>query len=97
MSVPGLISTRRFSAATRLRLQLAFARALEALADTYQDQAAEFVRRLKSRLSVDEALERYFHEVGVPAAIEETVRSRALISLAGLIENTPHPAQQATS
>jgi len=97
MSVPGLISTRRFSAATRLRLQLAFARALEALAETYQDQAAEFVRRLKSRLSVEEALERYFHEVGVPAAIEETVRSRALISLAGLIENTPRPERQAPS
>ncbi len=97
MAVPSLITTRRFSAATRLRLQLAFARALEALAYTYQDQAAEFVRRLTSRLSVDEALERYFHEVAVPAAIEETVRSRALISLAGLIENTPHREQQAPS
>jgi hypothetical protein len=40
-------------------------------------------------LSVDEALQRYFHEVGVPAALEETVRSRALISLAGLIESAP--------
>jgi hypothetical protein len=97
MSYPGLSPTRRFSAATRLRLQLAFARALEALADTYQDQAAEFVRRLKSRLSVDEALERYFHEVAVPAAIEETVRCRALISLAGLIENTPHRERPAPS
>jgi hypothetical protein len=97
MAVPGLISNRRFSAATRLRLQLAFARALEALADTYQLQAAEFVRRLRSRLSVEEALERYFHEVGVPAAIEETVRCRALISLAGLIENTPRPERQGPS
>src|SRR4051794_29299151 len=97
MSVPGLMSTRRFSAATRLRLQLAFARALEALTDTYQLQAAEFVRRLRSRLSVDEALERYFREVGVPATIEETVRSRALISLTGLIENTPGPERQAAS
>jgi hypothetical protein len=97
MAVSGLISTRRFSAATRLRLQLVFARALEALADTYQFQAAEFVRRLKLRLSVDEALERYFREVGVPAGIEETVRCRALISLAGLIENTPRPERQAPS
>jgi hypothetical protein len=97
MSVPGLISTRRFSATTRLRLQLAFARALEALAETYQLQAAEFVRRLKSRLSIDEALERYFREVGVPAPIEETVRCRALISLAGLIENTPKRERQAPS
>jgi hypothetical protein len=89
MAAPGLISNRRFSPATRLRVQLAFARSLEALTETYQAQAAEFVRRLKSRLGVDQALERYFREVSVPAAIEETVRSRALISLAGLIENTP--------
>ncbi len=89
MTAPSLMVGRRFSAPTRLRLQLVFARALEAMADTYQQQAAEFVRRLKPRLPVDEALQRYFREVGVPAGIEETVRSRALISLAGLIENQP--------
>ena len=97
MAVPGLTSTRRFTGPTKLRLQLAFARAHEELADTYQLQAAEFVRRLRSRLGVDDALERYFHEVGVPAAIEQTVRCRALISLAGLIENTPRPERPATS
>lgn len=89
MSGPNLISNRRFAASTRLRLQLVFARASEALADTYQAQAAEFVRRLKHRLSVDEALQRYFHEVGVPAALEGTVRARAMISLSGLIESDP--------
>ncbi len=88
MSGP-MIGSRRFLSPTRLRLQLVFARASEALAETYQAQAAEFVRRLKSRLSVEEALQRYFHEVGVPAALEETVRARALISLAGLIESAP--------
>jgi hypothetical protein len=89
MVMPGLTPNRRFSASTRLRLNLAFAKALEALATTYQLQAAEFVRRLKPRLSVEEALQRYFREIGVPASIEETVRCRALISLAGLIENPP--------
>jgi hypothetical protein len=89
MTAAGMIVNRKFSAPTRLRLELVFAKALEALVETYQQQAAEFVRRLKSRLTVDEALQRYFREVGVPAAIEETVRSRALISLAGLIENAP--------
>jgi hypothetical protein len=84
-----LIGSRRFPASTKMRLQLVFARASEALAETYQAQAAEFVRRLKTRLSVDEALQRYFHEVGVPAALEGTVRARALISLSGLIESTP--------
>lgn len=89
MTGPSLIGSRRFAASTKLRLQLVFARASEALAETYQAQAAEFVRRLRPRLSVDEALQRYFHEVGVPAALEETVRARALISLSGLIESAP--------
>ena len=89
MTAPNITAGRRFSAATRLRLQLVFAKAVEAMADTYQLQAAEFVRRLKSRLPVEEALQRYFREVAVPASIEETVRSRALISLAGLIETPP--------
>jgi hypothetical protein len=89
MTTPGLMASLRFSASTKLRLQLVFAKALEALAETYQLQAADFVRRLKSRLTVDEALQRYFREVAVPAGIAETVRSRALISLAGLIESTP--------
>ena len=89
MTTPSLTVGRRFSTATRLHLQLVFAKAVEALAETYQRQAAEFVRRLKSRLTVEEALQRYFREVSVPATLEETVRSRALISLAGLIENAP--------
>lgn len=97
MAVPGMVVSRRFPAATRLRLQLVLARAMEALAETYRIQAAEFVRRLKSRLTVDEALQRYFREVGVPAAIEETVRSRALISLAGLIENAHRQEKRATT
>jgi hypothetical protein len=95
MTGPTLMGSRRFPAFTKLRLQLVFARASEALAETYQSQAAEFVRRLKPRLSVDEALQRYFHEVGVPAALEETVRARALISLAGLIESTPRQESRA--
>lgn len=95
MTSPNLMGSRRFPLSTKLRLQLVFARASEALAETYQAQAAEFVRRLKSRLPVDEALQRYFHEVGVPAALEETVRARALISLAGLIESTPRHESRA--
>src|ERR687895_1393594 len=97
MTGPSLMGSRRFPASTKMRLQLVFARASEALAETYQAQAAEFVRRLKPRLSVDEALQRYFHEVGVPAALEETVRARALISLAGLIESAPRQEPKPTS
>ena len=95
MTASSLKSSRRLSAPTKLRLQLIFARASEALAETYQSQAAEFVRRLKPRLPVDEALQRYFFEVGVPAALEGTVRARALISLAGMIESTRQPETRA--
>jgi hypothetical protein len=86
MAAPSLIQTRRFAASTRLRLQVLFARAWEALADTYQAQAAEFVRRLKHQLPLDEALDRYFREIGVPAAMSDTVRARALIALAPMVD-----------
>ncbi len=97
MAAPGLmISTRRFSATTRLRLQVLFARAWEALVDTYQTQAADFVRRLKGQLPLEEALDRFFREVGVPAAMADTVRARALIALAPMVEeDTEMPEENA--
>jgi hypothetical protein len=93
MAAPSMISTRRFSPPTRLRLQVLFARAWEALADTYQVQAAEFVRRLRAQLPLDEALDRFFREVGVPAAMADTVRARALIALAPLVEDAVEPEE----
>jgi hypothetical protein len=93
MAAPSLISTRRFSPPTRLRLQVLFARAWEAIADTYQLQAAEFVRRLRTQLPMDEALDRFFREVGVPAAMTDTVRARALIALAPLVEEAVEPEE----
>ena len=86
MAAPSLIASRRFSPQTRLRLQVLFARAWEALADTHKSQAASFVRRLRTRLPLEEALERYFREVGVPAAMADTVRARTLVALAPLAE-----------
>ena len=44
MTAPGVTLGRRISSVTRLQVQLVLARALEALAETYQRQAAEFVR-----------------------------------------------------
>jgi hypothetical protein len=84
MIVTGLITIRRLSQETRLRLEIHFAKAFEALAETYCIQAVEFVRRLRTRLPVEESLDRYFREVGVPAAMEETVHARALITIGPL-------------
>ena len=88
MTAPGLIASRRFSPQTRLRLQVLFARTWEALAETYKTQAADFVRRLRTRLPLEEALDRYFREVGVPASMADTVRAGALVALAPMVEET---------
>lgn len=91
MAAPSLIAIRRFSHPLRLRLQVLFAKAFESLADTYRLQAVDFVRRLRGRMGVEAALDRYFREVGVPHAMEETVRARALIALAPTAGNFPEP------
>ena len=88
MAAPSLMTSRRFSPQTRMRLQVLFARAWETLADTYKTQAADFVRRLRPRMPVDEALDRYFREAGVPGPMAETVRARALVALAPMVEDS---------
>jgi hypothetical protein len=95
MAAPSLIAARRFSHPLRLRLQVLFAKAFESLADTYRTQAVEFVRRLRGRMSVEEALDRYFREVGVPHAMEHTVRARALIALAPTARDAAEPETRA--
>lgn len=81
MVAPSLISHRRFDAPLRHRLQVAYARAWEALTETHRTQAARFARQLSGRLSLDEALQRYFHEVAVPPLMRETVRAGVLIEV----------------
>ena len=95
MAAPGLITARRFSHPLRLRLEVLFAKAFESLADTYRTQAVEFVRRLRGRMSLEEALDRYFREVGVPDAMEHTVRARALIALAPTARDFAEPEARA--
>ncbi len=95
MAAPSLTGIRRFPQPLRLRLQVLFAQAFESLADTYRLQACEFVLRLRGRLSVEDALDRYFREVGVPHAMEQTVRARALIALAPTARDLPEPETRA--
>lgn len=90
-----LTTMRRVPPALRLRLQTAYAQAWEALIDTHQTQAMMFVRRMADRLSLEDALSRYFHEVPVPVAMQETVRSRALLALADSVgEESPAAAAE---
>jgi len=92
-----LSSLRRLSPTLRLRLQVAYARAWEALTDTHQTQAVMFVRRLADRLPLEDALQRYFRQVAVPVAMQETVRARALLSLADAIPPTAEAPEAAES
>jgi hypothetical protein len=91
MAASSLIAARRFTPSLRLRLRVLFAKAFESLAETYRTQAVDFVRRLRGRMSTEEALDRYFREVGVPHAMEQTVRARALIALAPTSDDLPEP------
>jgi hypothetical protein len=85
MFAPRLTSVRRLPPATRGQLQIAYARAWQALSDTHFQQAVLFIRRLADRLALGEAMDRYFREVAVPVAMQETVRARAMLELADTI------------
>lgn len=93
MVVPSLIPTRRFHDSIRIDLQVAYARAWEALTQTHEGQAVTFVRRLGGRLSAEEALQRYVREVAVPLQMQETVRARAFLALTP--EERGHGASEA--
>lgn len=90
-----LAALRRAPPALRLKLQVLFARAWEALTETHQNQAVLFVRRLAGRLALEDALDRYFREVAVPAAMQQTVRARALLALADCVPAVPLPPKGA--
>lgn len=72
----------RVPPSVRIKLHVALANASEALVYSYSEQAAQFVTTLAGRLAAEDALQRFFREVSVPAAMQETVRARAWILLA---------------
>jgi hypothetical protein len=92
-----LSSVRRLPPPLRLQLQIAYARAWEALTDTHQTQAVMFVRRLSDRLPLEDALQRYFRQVAVPVAMQETVRARALLSVADSVPVAGEPPEPVDS
>ncbi|HET8623678.1 MAG TPA: hypothetical protein VFM14_08975 [Gemmatimonadales bacterium] len=88
-----LMSVRRLSPVLRGQLQVAYARAWQALSDTHFQQAVLFTRRVADRLALGEALDRYFREVPVPVAMQETVRARALLELADTVPGVSADAE----
>jgi hypothetical protein len=91
MFAPTLTSVRRLPPALRGQLQVAYARAWQALSDTHFQQAVLFTRRVGDRLALGEALDRYFREVAVPVAMQESVRARAMLELADTVPGVADP------
>lgn len=96
MQVPNAIPslTPNASAADR-QVQVAYARAWEALVETHRTEAAGFVESLAPLVSVDEALDAYFREVPVPLGMRDAVRTGTYLRLdfasldAPAVEGTP--------
>ena len=82
MQVPNAIPslTPNASPADR-RVQVAYARAWEALVETHRAEAASFVEALAPLVSVDEALDAYFREVPVPLGMRDAVRTGTFLRL----------------
>lgn len=77
-AIPSL--TPNATAADR-RVQVAYARAWEALVETHRSEAATFVEALAPLVSVDEALDAYFREVPVPLGMRDAVRTGTFLRL----------------
>jgi hypothetical protein len=71
----------KFCPATERRLQLAQARAQEAILCTHVDSALTFVDTLAGELPFDQAIRTYLRIMGVHEPLASAVASRALVSL----------------
>ena len=92
MQIPNAIPslTPNASAADR-QVQVAYARAWEALVETHRTEAASFVEALAPLVSVDEALDAYFREVPVPLGMRDAVRTGAFLRLDFSALDAPSP------
>jgi hypothetical protein len=77
-AIPSLTSN---ASTTDRRVQVAYARAWEALVETHRAEAANFVEALAPLVSADEALDAYFREVPVPLGMRDAVRTGAFLRL----------------
>jgi hypothetical protein len=75
------MSVRQFPAALRTRVRVAYAVAWEALVESHQEQALQFIGEFASRVTPLEALELYLSVVPVSAAMHEPIRTRTLAAL----------------
>ena len=92
MSFPNLSALTPDAMAADRRVQVAYARAWEAVVETHRMEAAGFVEALAPLVSVDEALDAYFREVPVPLGMRDAVRTGAFLKLDFSTLDAPAPA-----
>ena len=92
MSFPNLSALTPDAMAADRRVQVAYARAWEAVVETHRTEAASFVEALAPLVSVDEALDAYFREVPVPLGMRDAVRTGAFLKLDFSTLDAPAPA-----
>lgn len=92
MSFPNLSSLTPDAMAADRRVQVAYARAWEAVVETHRVEAASFVEALAPLVSVDEALDAYFREVPVALGMRDAVRTGAFLKLDFSTLDAPAPA-----
>jgi hypothetical protein len=81
MPEPGRRIPRRYPESIRRRVDVALARAWEALIDAHTRHALRFISLFSRRIPFDEALIRYVREMGVPASMAGVVQTRVLSAL----------------
>ena len=92
MSFPYLSALTPDAMAADRRVQVAYARAWEAVVETHRVEAASFVEALAPLVSVDEALDAYFREVPVALGMRDAVRTGAFLKLDFSTLDAPAPA-----
>jgi hypothetical protein len=92
MSFPNLSALTPDAMAADRRVQVAYARAWEAVVETHRMEAASFVEAIAPLVSVDEALDAYFREVPVPLGMRDAVRTGAFLKLDFSTLDAPAPA-----
>ncbi len=81
MPAPGPRVPRNLPESLRRRLEVATAMAWEALVDTHIDQALDFIELFEGRFTLEDALDRYLHEMDLNEATGNAIRTRVFVAL----------------
>jgi hypothetical protein len=92
---PESLFPRKLSSAAERRLQLAQARAEEAIVRTHVDNVLIFVDTLAEEMPFNRAIDSYIRVMGVPEPLASTIATRALVALGQELVKPRRPSREA--